>query len=166
MSEIQNLKSELTRWLVEDEIESSEVENKDADFQLILSNAFGLGFTIDIAKLKGKPILDIVIKLTNSSAIQQGFASLTDEESMMLLENLKRELLRLGVDYNLSVNIDTVTLIKFVYLENMTRTLFMESVKLVRNAALIVISTLSQRFESGYESTPPHSHLHVSSPYG
>lgn len=166
MSEIQNLKNKIHNWLAESGIDNIETSNEYADFQLMLSNAFGLNFNIDVAKPKQKSMLQIVIKLVFPTEIQQAMNSLDDEETLKLLESLKRELLKIGVDYELPTKLDGITFAKFVYLDDITRTLFMESLTVVRNAALFVISLLSERFMTGYESTPPHTHLHVSSPYG
>lgn len=166
MADISSLKNKIHDWLTEDEIESEEVSNDYADFQFTLPNAFGLGFTIDVAKPKKKSVLQIVTKLVHPAEIQKAMNSLDDEEKLELFENLKRELLKLGVDYEISTGFDDITFVKFVYLEDMTRTLFIESLRNVRNAVLLVISLVAGRLSTGYQSLPPHTHLHISSPYG
>lgn len=93
-----------------DHIETSEVTNNLADFQLALKNVFGLGFTIDIAKPKDNSVLQIVMNLENPKVIQEGFASLSEEEKLLIVEALKMELLKLDVDYEMSANLDSVTL--------------------------------------------------------
>ncbi len=166
MRDILTLKKKILDWLSEDEIESKEISNDYADFQFTLPNAFGLGFTVDIAKPKKKSVLQIVTKLVHPTEIQKAVNSLDDEEKLELFESLKRELLKLGVDYEISAILDSITFAKFVYLDDITRTLFTESLRNVRNAVLLVISLLAGRFSTGYQSLPPHTHLHVSSPYG
>lgn len=166
MLDAKDLKNKLKDWLMTDGLPVSEAKNDYADFQFILSNAFGLGFVIDIAKPKNKPILAFAMQLLNPPQIQQGFSSLGDIEKTKLLEGLKRELLKLGVDYNISDDMKVVTIINHLYVEDISHTLFMESLKLVRNASLIVISTLSEQFASGTASIPPHSHSELNSPYG
>lgn len=153
-------------WFALDHIETSEVENTLADFQLVLKNVFGLGFTINIAKPKDNSILRIVMKLASPKVIQNGFASLTVEEKLQHVDELKMELLKLDVDYEISANLESVMIADIVYLEDMTRTTFMDALRSVRNGALVTISFLSRKFNPGYESTPPHTHLDVSSPYG
>lgn len=153
-------------WFALDHIETSEVENTLADFQLVLKNVFGLGFTINIAKPKDNSILQIVMKLASPKVIQNGFASLTMEERLQHVDELKMELLKLDVDYEISANLESVMIADIVYLEDMTRTTFMDALRSVRNGALVTISFLSRKFNPGYESTPPHTHLDVSSPYG
>lgn len=159
-------KEEIKKWFSLDHIETTEVKNNLADFQLVLKNVFGLGFTINIAKPKDNSILQIVMELASPKVIQDGFASLTAEEKLQHVEELKIELLKIDVDYEISANLDSVTLGNIVYLEDMTRSSFMKSLKSVRNAALVTISILSERFNPGYESTPSHTHLDISSPYG
>lgn len=159
-------KEEIKKWFSLDHIETSEVKNNIADFQLVLKNVFGLGFIINIAKPKDNSILQIVMKLASPKVVQDGFASLTAEEKLQHIEELKMELLKIDVDYEISDNLDSVTLGNIVYLEDMTRTSFMKSLKSVRNAALVTISILSGKFNPGYESTPSHTHLDISSPYG
>ena|SRR5574337_26578 len=159
-------KEEIKKWFSLDHIETIEVKNNLADFQLVLKNVFGLGFTINIAKPKDNSILQIVMELASPKVIQDGFASLTAEEKLQHVEELKIELLKIDVDYEISANLDSVTLGNIVYLEDMTRSSFMKSLKSVRNAALVTISILSERFNPGYESTPSHTHLDISSPYG
>lgn len=153
-------------WFALDHIETSEVKNTLADFQLVLKNVFGLGFTINIAKPKDNSILQIVMKLASPKVIQNGFASLTMEEKLQHVDELKMELLKLDVDYEISTNLESVMIADIVYLEDMTRTTFMDALRSVRNGALVTISFLSRKFNPGYESTPPHTHLDVSSPYG
>lgn len=153
-------------WFALDHIETSEVKNTLADFQLVLKNVFGLGFTINIAKPKDNSILQIVMKLASPKVIQNGFASLTMEEKLQHVDELKMELLKLDVDYEISANLESVMIADIVYLEDMTRTTFMDALRSVRNGALVTISFLSRKFNPGYESTPPHTHLDVSSPYG
>lgn len=159
-------KEEIKKWFALDHIETSEVKNNLADFQLVLKNVFGLGFTINIAKPKDNSILQIVMELASPKVIQDGFASLTAEEKFQHVEELKMELLKIDVDYEISANLNSVTIGNIVYLEDMTRTSFMKSLKSVRNAALVTISILSGSFNPGYESTPSHTHLDISSPYG
>lgn len=166
MLDIASLKSKIKEWLMVDSLPFSEIKNDYADFQFVLSNAFGLGFVIDIAKPKNKPILAFAMQLLNPTKIQQGFVLLSDVDKMKLLEGLKRDLLKLGVDYNVSNDMKVVTIINHLYVEDITHTLFMESLKIVRNASLIVISTLSEKFTSGIASMPPHSHSELNSPYG
>lgn len=159
-------KEKIKMWFALDHIETSEVENTLADFQLVLKNVFGLGFTINIAKPKDNSILQIVMKLASPKVIQNGFASLTMEERLQHVDELKMELLKLDVDYEISANLESVMIADIVYLEDMTRTTFMDALRSVRNGALVTISFLSRKFNPGYESTPPHTHLDVSSPYG
>lgn len=166
MLEVSELKNKIKDWLLVDALPSTEIKNNYSDFQFVLSNAFGLGFVIDIAKPKNKPIIAFAMQLRNPPQIEQGFSSLNAVEKMKLLEGLKRELLKLGVDYDMSDDMKVVTIIDHRYIEDITHTLFIESLKLVRNASLIVISILSEQFTSGVASMPSHSHSALSSPYG
>lgn len=164
--DIADLKNKIKSWLEADSLPYSEIKNDYSDFQFVLSNAFRLGFVIDIAKPKNKMVLAFAMQLLTPPQVHQEFAALGDVEKMKLLEGLKRELLKIGVDYNISDDLKVVTIIHHLYLEDITHTLFIESLKLVRNASLIVISTLSEKFTSGVASIPAHSHSELNSPYG
>lgn len=166
MSNVTELKNKIKDWLMTDALPITEAKNDYADFQFVLSNAFGLGFVIDIAKPKNKQILAFAMQLISPPQILQAFSLLDDVEKMKILEGFKRELLKMGVDYVISDDMKHVTIIYHLYIEDITHTLFMGSLKLVRNASLIVISTLAERFASGISSIPPHSHSALSSPYG
>lgn len=166
MSEIEKLKNDIKVWLTEDDLKASEGTAKFTDFQLILSNAFGLGLEIDIAKIKTKSIIVFGTRLRNPPTIQQGFIPLAEAEKIKTLEELKRDLIKLGVEYNISDKFSEVTIIKELYMQDITRTSFMESLKLVRNAAIFVISILSEKLATEQTATPPHSHSTLPSPYG
>jgi len=166
MFESENLKSEIIGWLTEDDVKAAEITIGSSDFQLVLSNAFGLGLEIDIAKPKGKSIIVFGTKLQNPPAVQQGFMSIDDMEKIRTIEALKRDLIKLGVEYSISDNFSTVMIVKELYLQDLTRTVFMESLKLVRNAAIFVISILSEKLATEQTATPPHSHADLTSPYG
>lgn len=166
MLDATELKNKIREWLTTDGLPFSEAKNDYADFQFVLSNAFGLGFVIDIAKPKNKQILAFAMQLISPPQILQVFSSLEHVERMKILEGFKRELLKIGVDYVISDDMKDVTIIYHLYIEDITHTLFMGALKLVRNASLIIISTLSEQFASGTASIPPHSHSELSSPYG
>src|SRR5574340_622530 len=116
MFEIEKLKNDIKVWLSEDGLKASEVTVKFTDFQLMLSNAFGLGLEIDIAKLKARPIIVFGTRLRNPPPIQQGFVSLADAEKIKILEELKRDLIKLGVEYNISDKFSEVTIGKEIYM--------------------------------------------------
>ncbi len=166
MLQTEKLKNDIKAWLVEDEIKASEIATKFTDFHLLLSNAFGLGLEVDISKLKDKSIIVFGIRLRNPPTIQKGFTALAEEEKIKILEELKRDLMRLGVEYNISAEFSDVVIVKELYIQDLTRTSFMESLKQVRNAAIFVISILSEKLASKQIATPPHSHSDLPSPYG
>ncbi|GEM_PF-2248917 len=166
MFQIEKLKNDLKDWLTEDEIKASEVTAKFTDFHLQLSNAFGLGLQVDISKLTGKSIIVFGTKLRNSPPIQQAFMSFAETEKIKILEELKRDLIRLGVEYSISGNFSDMVIVKELYIQDLTRTSFMESLKMVRNASIFVISILSEKLAIKQIATPPHSHSELPSPYG
>lgn len=166
MPQIEKLKNDIKAWLVEDEVKVYDVPTKFTDFHLLLSNAFGLGLEIDISKLKNKSIIVFGVRLRNPPTIQEGFTLLSEEEKIKALEELKRDLLKLGVEYNISAEFSEVTIVKEIYIQDMTRTSFMESLKVIRNAAIFLISILSEKLAVKQVATPPHSHSDLPSPYG
>lgn len=166
MLNIEELKTKIKSWLEEEGIKISEVTNQSSDFQIVLDNVFGLGLVIETTKPKNKSFLINGIKIHNTPEIQKGFSLLNTLEKFEFLEYLKRELLSQGVDFNLSKKMDDLTIASFVYLEDLTRTLFMNSIKSIRNSATIVISILLEKFSLSESPTPHHSHSHLISPYG
>ncbi|MDE2026861.1 MAG: DUF2299 family protein [Patescibacteria group bacterium] len=166
MLQNEKLKSDIKTWLTEDEIKASDAAAKFTDFHLQLSNAFGLGLEVDISKLKGKSIIVFGTKLRNSPSIQQAFMALAEEEKIKVLEELKRDLIRLGVEYNISGEFSDIVIVREIYIEDLTRTSFMDSLKIVRNATIFVISILSEKLAIKQVPTPPHSHSDLPSPYG
>ncbi|SRR5579875_431259 len=166
MTQIEKLKNDINTWLTEDEIGASELAAKYTDFHLRLSNAFGLGLQVDISKLTGKSIIVFGSKLHNSAPIQQAFISLSETEKIKIPEELKRDLIRLGVEYSISGDFSDIIIVKEIYIQDLTRTSFMESLKMVRNACIFVTSIMSERLAIRQIATPPHSHSELPSPYG
>lgn len=166
MLDREELKTTIKSWLEEEGVKVFEVTNPLSDFKIVLDNAFGLDLVIEITKPKNKLFLINGVKLHITPEIQKGFSSLNAIEKFEFLEYLKRELMSQGVDFNLSSKMDDLTIVSFVYLEDLSRTLFMNSIKSVRNSATIAISTLLEKFSLTKNPTSHHSHSHLISPYG
>ena len=160
------LKNTILSWIEEEDIKTLEVINPSSDFQLVLENAFGLGLAIDIAKPKNKSFIINAIKIKYPTEMQKSFLLLTEIEKFKFLEMIKRTLLVQDVDFTLSANMDYLDIVKYVYLEDLTRTIFMKSIKSIRNAATITISTLIEEFSLIATPTPHHTHSNLISPYG
>ena len=166
MSDMGDVKGKVFSWLQEEEIEISEVKNPLSDFQLTLKNAFGMDLVIDIVKPKDKSFIINAIKINYPAQMQKSFSSLTNIEQFKFLEKIKRNLLEQNVDFNISKDMDHLDIVNYVYLEDLTRTIFMKSIKSIRNAATITISTLIQEFSLIHTPTPHHTHSNLISPYG
>lgn len=166
MFDLTKLKNKISTWIKEEDIKISEVKTTLSDFQLVLENAFGLNLVIDIAKPKNKSFLVTAIKIIYPEEMQKSFSLLTDIEKFKFLEKIKRNLLEQNVDFNLSKKMDHIDIVDYVYLEDLTRTNFMKSIKSVRNAATITVSTLIQEFSLIHNPTPHHTHSNLISPYG
>jgi len=161
-----HFKDKICSWLVEEDIKISEVTNPLSDFQLTLKNAFGLNLVIDIAKPKEKSFIIIAIKIKYPQEMQTFFSSLTNIEKFEFLEKAKRILLEQNVDFTMSENLDYLDIVNYVYLEDFSRTIFMNSIKSIRNASIITISTLIEEFSLVNNPTPHHTHSNLISPYG
>lgn len=161
-----NLKSKISSWLEEEDINISEVVNPQSEFQLILENAFGLGLVIDIAKPKNKSFLINAMKIKYPSQMKESFSLLSPIQKFKFLEMIKRNLLELNVDFTISSEMDHLDIVNYVYLEDLTRTVFMNSLKSIRNAGTITISLLTEEFSLIRTPTPHHTHSNMISPYG
>lgn len=146
MSTDADLKLKIRRWLEEEGVIVKEIEHRESDFRFVLNNAFGIGLIIDITKPKGKSFLVNGTEIKNSTEIQQKFSGLTEIEKFEFLELLKRDLLTQGIDFGLANGIEYITITHTLYIEDLSRTLFMDSVKSVRNATTFAISTLIEEF--------------------
>ena len=82
--DVTDLENKIKDWLRTDALPFTEAKNDYADFQFVLSNAFGLGFVIDIAKPKNKQILAFAMRLISPPQILQAFSSLDDVEKMKI----------------------------------------------------------------------------------
>jgi hypothetical protein len=166
MLDLEEIKKKIKSWLEEEGVKVSEAANPSYDFKIVLENAFGLDLVIEITKPKNKLFLVNGVKLHITPEIQKGFSSLNTIKKFEFLEHLKRELLGQSVDFNLSSTMDELVIVHFVYLEDLSRTIFMNSIKSVRNSATISISTLLEKFSLSNNPTPHRSHSDLISPYG
>ena len=160
------LKNKISSWLEEEDIKISEVKNSLSEFQLVLENAFGLELVIDIAKPKDKSFIINAMKIKYPIPMRESFSSLSSIQKFKFLEMIKRNLLKLNVDFSISSEMNHLDIVNYVYLEDLTRTAFMNSLKSIRNAATITISLLIEEFSLIRTPTPHHTHSNMISPYG
>ena len=168
MAENQNMQDKVNNWLLDEGLTVSKKDDNTADFHLVVSNAYGLGFFIDIVKPKNKLFLVIAMGIPIPPEIKQPYVSLDQKEKTRFIGGLQRELLKFGVEHRIQpdkLQPDGIVITDSVYDEDMTRTLFMTSVRKVKYASLFVVWSLSQKFLPEADSSPSNTPSPSNVPY-
>ena len=167
MSENEILKDKLVNWLQDEGFQVSlRASQPNADFSLRIDNAFGIGYIVNVFKHTGKSILTTVITLLQPPEVQELFASIDEKERLRFIEGLKRELLKIGADFNIPYDIGRIAILRVLYVEDLTRTSFIDGIRKVRDGAIFIVSSLSQKIPSGTTPTQPSPSQSNSTPYG
>ena len=153
------LRDKIINWLKHESFQVDIKEVQNTDFQLLITDAYGLGFKIDIVKLKGKDIIGIAMGLLQPEEVKTRFMTLDEKEKARFIGGLHRELLKMNVDHNIKHDLSHIRIIEKVYTEDITRTSFMSSLQKVRDSALFTISTMTQKFspEAPHSTSTPNN---------
>jgi len=148
MSELQTLETQINNWLLEEGLTISKQEDPKSDFRFLIPNAYNLGFPISIIKVKNKPIIAVGMGSKIPPEIKEGLKKLKPDDFARFLMDLQKELLKFGVEHAIrpsKKDPDLIEISDSLYVEEMTRTSFMEKIKKVKHASLFFIWSLTSK---------------------
>ena len=157
MTSDNSIENKITGWLFDEELAVTKKDDDKSEFHIVVSNAYGLGFFIDIMKPKNKPFLVIAMTIGNSPQFMQSFLSIKEKEGIRIIGGIQRELLKFGVEHTVQPSAsqpERISITDILYLEDVTRTSFMGSIRRVKLASLYTIWSLHQKFMPDKEPTP------------
>lgn len=148
----------ITEWILDEQLTVSKVQDDKSEFHLVIPNVYGLQFGVEITRPKGTPWIIIGMALGLAPEHKQAFSLLNDKEKKQFIFDLQTELLRYGVEFQFLPTVQdhqSISLSYVIYVDEISRPLFMRTIKLVRNVALLVVWTYSNRFSSEIGNQPP-----------
>ena len=161
MSDNNSTETNLRNWLLGMGFSISQVQQQDpnVEFNLGIANAFGTGIAINVVKLRNQPMIMTGLGIGIDPIHKQAFSELGNREKSDYLFEIQKNLLFLGVDFNFVPNATDPQQIQInhsIYVEDITRTSLMASLKTVRNAGLYLIWSYRNKFttEMGSSSSP------------
>lgn len=158
-----NLLEKINNWLLDEGLTVSKRDDETSDFHLVVQNIFGLGFNMDIVKIKNKPFIVVGMGTKLPLDITQGLSKLKTDDKRRFLVGLQKELLKFGVEHKLKPTLDNLELVEIhdiIYVEETTRPRFMNLLKRVKHASLFFRWSMIQKF------TPSESSSKSPSVYG
>jgi hypothetical protein len=159
MSNGNNIRGKITNWLLEEGLTHTLNPNEDFDFVIRVSEVYDTLFA-DISKEKGRERIYFSINLTyQDEQTQKAYSKLSKKDKNDFHFNLRVGLLNFGVEYNIQpATIDefnSVLIQKPVYLEDMTKSSFMNGFNTFRDA--LVFLTLFTNKHLSSETSPSQS---------
>ncbi len=154
-----SLEKKITDWLFEEGLTVSKVQDDKTEFHLGLPNIYGLKISIDIARPKNSPVVIFGFGIKIADQHKLAFSNLPEKEKADFIFKLQENLLHFGVDFGFLPTVQTHEVIQVTcpcYIEDLTRTSFLSTLKLARNTSLYIGWYYQNKFtgEVGPSSTP------------
>jgi len=152
------LGTRIKKWLEEDGFQVLLSTPKGLEFQITVSDAYGIGMAFVVLKLEKK---NAVVLNTNMAFpdVTKIVKKLDNDTKNKLSQSIHRSLLTMVQDHHIKPNLESISLIERVYVENITRQKFYESLIKIRNTVLYLLSVLRGHFaqsKTSQPSTPSH----------
>jgi len=152
------LGTRIKKWLEEEGFQVLLSTPKGTEFQITVSDAYGIGMSFVVLQLIKK---NVVVVNTNMALpeVTKIVKKLDDDTKIKLSQSIHRSLLTMVQDHQIKPNLETITITERIYVENITRQNFFGSIIKVRNTALYLISVLRGHFaqsKTSQPSTPSH----------
>lgn len=161
MSNSDSIETNIRNWLLGMGFSISQVQQQDpnVEFNLGIANAFETGIAINVVKVRNQPMIMTGVGIGIDPIHQQAFSALENREKSDYIFEIQKNLLFFGVDFNFLPNVTNpqqIAISHSIYVEDITRTSLMESLKTVRNAGLYLIWSYRNKFttEMGSSSSP------------
>jgi hypothetical protein len=137
MMDNNELKSKLTKWMLEEGVTYSQIPDPDVEFRLSVT----WGFVIEIVKAKELPRLISTASFSMESG-NDAFKKLSDEEKREFFTDLRIHLLQFPIGYTFYPEtldaLQSVVVNQIVYLEDLTKTALIESLDVIRRSMALV----------------------------
>jgi len=153
MARKKELGTKIKKWIEHDGLNVELLLRKGYEFQLPITNAYGLGLEFLISQREAKDVIIIASTINQPKEVTDIFKKLSKTEKVSILQSMHRELLKIIQDHHIGNDLKSISLIERIYIENLTRQKFMESLLRLRNMDLYLISVLRHHF--GQQEPPP-----------
>lgn len=153
MARKKELGTKIKKWLEHEGLNVELLLSKGFEFQLLITNAYGLGLEFAVSQPEGKEVIGISSTINQPKEVTDIFKKLSKTEKNSILQPMHRELLKIVQDHHIDGNLKSISLIERIYVENLTRQKFMESLLRLRNMDLYLVSVLQHHF--GQQEPPP-----------
>lgn len=158
--------NEIGKWLSAEKLTFSLIEDPNTDFTLGIPKMFNTIFPLTIVKFKETDMLWFQLGIAYDQKTQQAFSELKPRDQFTFKEGLQRELMKMGIEYDFSKFPSLLLIMTQVYIEDMSRTTFMGSIRRVKDGAFFINSTVSQKLGSEGVNISPSFQRPKTSPYG
>jgi len=154
-----SLGTRIKKWLEEEGLQVQLTSPKGREFEISVSNAYGIGMSFGVVKPEKKNIVMLGTTLQLPKEVIDIMKQLDNNSKIKLTQSMHRALLSLVQDHSIQPNLETITLTERVFTDNFTRQKFYESLIRIRNTTMYLISVLRDHFgQSGTTETSTPSH--------
>jgi len=152
------LGTRIKKWLEEEKFQVQLSNPKGWEFQILVENAYNIGMRFGVVKAENTSYIGIGTTLVLDE-VTKIVKKLDEDTRAKLLQSIHRSLLSMVQDHGIKKNLETITLSERLYVENITRQKFYESLIRVRNTTLYLLAVLRGHFAQSkvpQPSTPTH----------
>lgn len=121
------------------------------EFNLAIANAFGTGLGINVAKPRNQQVVVTGLAINIDPPHRQGFARLTDRQKSDFIFEIQKNLLLLDMDFIFVPSVmdpQQIQVNRPQFIEDLTRTSLIDSLRATRNAGLYIIWAVNNKFTS------------------
>lgn len=161
MSNEDSIQNSINNWLLDEGLTVSKQTDESADFHFLVPNAYNLGFIINVLKPKNRTLVVIGMGTKIPPQMKNKLGELKESERLRFTNGVQRELLKFNVEHRLKPNSATLDIIEIsdvVYVDDITRTLFMTTLKRVKNAMLFFMWSFGTKFDVSTPSKSPSAY--------
>jgi hypothetical protein len=156
---ISTIKNKITSWLLEESISHTQIPDENLEFVIRVSDFVGT-FYMDILKEKQRERLFFIFRIdyTNDESSQKAFLKFSKKTKEEFYYNLRTEFLKLGIDFKTEPinNNDELRIFQLscpVYIEDMTKSEFMDKFTKIRNGVILISLFMNKQFTTDVSPT-------------
>jgi len=153
---VENLENKIKDWLLEEQQTITKKKDPNADFLYEISKALGSRYTVSLAKIKERDLIQIIFTFNISDQIKKELVRKVKKKSSPLLSEINDVILMKGASFAFTpdlVNVKQISIIADVFPSELTKTSLFNGIKLAKDSGILVLFAISKHVDAEDTST-------------
>jgi len=148
---VENVEEKIKNWLLEEQQTITKKKEPTSDFLYVIANTLGSKYSINIAKIKDRDLIQIVFGLNVNDKTKKELLRKVKKKSSPLLNEINEIVLMKGASFAFVPNLEDLKQISVfteVFPSELTKTSLFDAIRLTKDVGILVMIAMNKHVET------------------